>query len=1287
VPFDASRRTPAERAQMLVDLGVRKCAYDWREEHVASFEEEILEYQKRGIEFFAFWSIHDQALPLFKKHGIRPQLWQTLPDPGGDEETKVSRASEAMIAFAQRAAEYGLPLGLYNHGGWGGEPANMVAVCQELHRQGFGNVGIVFNFHHGHDRISTWKEDLQQMLPYLLCVNLNGMNRGAQPKILAIGQGQHESQMLQQLLDSGYSGPVGIIDHQEQRDTRQVLEENLDGLRRVVQQLNPPRALDRPEAENSGNRPQSGIESDPAFFRNLAALAERRGDADRGAAVFGSDQIACISCHCVSVEADQTLGGSVGPELAPLLPKRNPEQIVRSIYLPQEEIEEPFRLWQVLTVDGAIHSGYRVSQSKASLELLEISSGKPISIASEDIDAMSSSGSPMPDGLMARLSEQQQLDLIAFLLQMRASGRPTENQLSALRLSMNHGPSEFPVVKAPLCPERWPNNGSHVNRDRVYDFYTKQAEHFRGSHPAPLMLTAFPGLDGGDLGHWGNQNESTWADGRLNDCQLGSLQSGVIRSGSLMIPRGICLQLGEPAELYCCFDPDTLSYPLIWKGKFLQFSAVRYGLMDAINVGGEVIDGYDHHSLQVDQPKRFLGLYRFGSRVAFAYEIGQQLFLDSPWVIDGQFVTEVAPLETHSLRDQFMAGGDPQWPEQLETPIRPGSKGPLIIDTIELPFENPWSSLLFSSGHGFLPDGSAMLCTAHGDVWHVQGLIGKSNIAQWKRFASGLHQPLGLLVDSDGIFVQCRDQLVRLIDLNGDGEADYYECYSNAFETSPAAHDYICDLQRDNSGNFYMASGNQGLVRISADGTSASVVATGFRNPDGVGILEDGTLTIPCSEGDWTPASMICAIQPADSTANRVVGHPLIPHFGYGGPRSQQAPSLPLVYLPRGLDNSSGGQAVVSQKSWGPLYGQLLHLSFGAGTWFSVLVDEIDGHQQGCVVPLTGDFKSGVHRGRFNPVDGHFYVSGMKGWGTYTDEDGCFQRVRFSGEPFQHPVAVSAHRNGVLIEFAHEVQAELASQRTSHFAQAWNYRYSGAYGSLELSPSHPGTAGHDTYLITQAVVIDSRSVFLEIPEMQPVSQLHLRMHVNSPDSLPTLNPAGTGHDLFLTVHRLKDDFDGYPGYERTAKSLSPHPMTLDMATLTIPFNNPHLKPPAQVDVSIEIKTGKNLSYQTSEFRVGRGQSIALTLSNPDVVPHNWVLIEQGRLAEVGQQVNQLIASAEAYARHYVPESPSVLAFTDMVMPSGSQTIFFRAPKTPGRYPFLCTFPGHWMVMNGIMIVD
>lgn len=120
----------------------------------------------------------------------------------------------------------------------------------------------------------------------------------------------------------------------------------------------------------------------------------------------------------------------------------------------------------------------------------------------------------------------------------------------------------------------------------------------------------------------------------------------------------------------------------------------------------------------------------------------------------------------------------------------------------------------------------------------------------------------------------------------------------------------------------------------------AQTIAGGFRNPDGLGIYPDGTLTVPCSEGEWTPASMICGVpknkwevlldQPTDLTK--------LPFYGYRGSQYVKQPitkpETPLVYLPRGLDNSAGGQVFVDSDRWGPLKGNMLHLSFGTGSYF-----------------------------------------------------------------------------------------------------------------------------------------------------------------------------------------------------------------------------------------------------------------------------------------------------------------------------------------------------------------
>jgi azurin len=640
--------------------------------------------------------------------------------------------------------------------------------------------------------------------------------------------------------------------------------------------------------------------------------------------------------------------------------------------------------------------------------------------------------------------------------------------------------------------------------------------------------------------------------------------------------------------------------------------------------------------------------------------------LDAPWVQDGRFVREVAPAAKHSLAD-LTRGGRAQWPEVLTTAGSVGTQRPYAIDTIRPPFKNPWNALFFFGGHDFFADGSAALCTMQGDVWHITGLDEGLQEVRWRRMAAGLHQALGLVISGGSVYVLGRDQITRLVDRNGDGEADYYECFSNAYVTSPAAHDFICGLERDRAGHFYTASGNQGLVRISPDGKEATVLATGLRNPDGLGLLPDGTLTVPCSEGEWTPASMICAVKPDRQR---------VPHFGYHGPTANRPPDLPLAYLPRGLDNSSGGQVAVVSDKWGPLQGQLIHLSFGAAAHFLVLRDAVDGQAQGAVVPLVGDFRSGAHRGRFHPTDGQLYVSGMLGWGTYAVDDGCFHRVRYTNDPVQLPHGFHVHRNGILVTFTRPLDRAWVEDVNHHFAQCWNYRYSSAYGSPEFSPGHYGTPGHDSVAIASARVVgDGRSLFLEIPDLQPVNQLHL--HLGAEKGRPC--------DLFVTVHKLGGPFRCLPGYREAPRPIAAHPILKDLAFAARREPNPWRRPIANAR-DVRIEAGKNLTFATPSVRVKAGEPIRLTFQNPDVVPHNWVLVKPGALEEVGEQSNQMIAEADAVVRQYVPRSTAVLVYTDITPAQGSTTIYFHAPARKGRYPFLCTFPGHWMVMNGEVLV-
>jgi putative heme-binding domain-containing protein len=1294
VPFDAKKRGPEERVAMLKRLGFRHYAYDWRVEHLPTLDRELATLRREGIELTAVWfpgELNDDARRILKaleRHDIKTQLWVMIADPPSQltQPEKIDRAAATLRPIAQAAARQGCSLALYNHGGWFGEPENQVAILRKL---GLSNVRLVYNLHHGHEHLSRLRDVLALMLPYLDCINLNGMTPAGdqrRQKILPLAQGAVDLEVLSSIQASGYRGRIGIIGHTDD-DAEARLLDNLDGLSWLVRRMkgDDPGPLPKPRTPVPAIEPvrDSSSPSKPAPRSNpnksssvdnsnsdqsvrqqaiadLVAAARRSGDARRGMDVFRSARVACLSCHEIDGH-----GGTIGPGLSDLGRKQSAEQIAESILWSRLVVKPEYAAWQITTTDGRLIQAYMKAADHDHLELIETASGKRLTLPRGDIDEQREIGTLMPEGLLNSLGQTDRADLLRFLMEIGV----TPGLADELGHAYHRQVAEFSYDRAPLNPDEWPSWRHPVNRDRLYDFYRKEALFFRQQAQRPARLPAYPGLDGGKLGHWGNQNEDVWRDGRWNETDLGTVLSGVFHASSRTIPKAVCVRLGDHGEISACFNPQSLQYEAVWRGGFLKLSDVRHGFLDGLRADGVPLPVTEDEKTK--QPFVYHGFYRYGKRVLFAYRLGEREMLDAPWVEKGKFHRVVAPRDVHPL-NKAVLGGPAQWPQTFKVRGKLGAHSPYAVDTIPMPLDNPWKALIFVGDHGFLSDGSAMLCTMQGDVWHVTGLDEKLQNVVWRRFASGLHQPLGLVVHNDQVYVQGRDQITRLHDLNRDGEADFYECFSNAMFTSTAGHDYIAGLARDAEGRFYTASSKEGLIRTSANGQTVDVLATGFRNPDGLSLLPNASVTVPCSEGDWTPASMICLVKKsADQTAPHEP-----PHFGYGGPRGGRPPELPLAYLPRGLDNSSGAQTIVPDDRWGPLAGQLLHFSFGAGAHFLVLRDEVNGVPQGAVVPLAGEFRSGAHRGKFNPIDGQLYVSGMTCWGSYTPDDGSFQRVRYTGAPVQLPKSFHVHQNGIMLEFTRPVDTDAVHRVRNHFAQVWNYRYSAGYGSPEFSPSHRTVEGHDTLSIAGVHSIDERTIFVELPDLQPVSQLHLLLQVDS----------GGPQELFITVHRLDAPYTALPAYRPIEKTIAAHPLAVDLALLENSKPNPWRKKLKGARL-IDVAAGKNLSFTPNLLKARAGEPLKLVFTNPDEVPHNWVLVRPETLPHVGDLSNKLIADPQAVLRHYVPPSDDVLVYSDIVPPLQSFEIYFNAPSAPGQYPFLCTFPGHWMVMNGQLVVE
>jgi uncharacterized protein len=120
---------------------------------------------------------------------------------------------------------------------------------------------------------------------------------------------------------------------------------------------------------------------------------------------------------------------------------------------------------------------------------------------------------------------------------------------------------------------------------------------------------------------------------------------------------------------------------------------------------------------------------------------------------------------------------------------------------------------------------------------------------------------------------------------------------------------------------------------------------------------------------------------------------------------------------------------------------------------------------------------------------------------------------------------------------------------------------------------------------------------------------------------------------------------------------------------------------------IVIKSVKEaMSYDKKEFTVMAGKTVELVFENPDAMQHNLVIGKPKSLEIIGKAANKMITQKDAIQKNYVPNIPQIIAATPLVNAESSYTLTFTAPAQVGDYPYVCTFPGHWSIMNGVMKV-
>ncbi|MDO6810693.1 sulfocyanin-like copper-binding protein [Zobellia galactanivorans] len=608
----------------------------------------------------------------------------------------------------------------------------------------------------------------------------------------------------------------------------------------------------------------------------------------------------------------------------------------------------------------------------------------------------------------------------------------------------------------------------------------------------------------------------------------------------------------------------------------------------------------------------------------------------------------------------------------------------------------PQDVVLEVGGMTLTDDDKLGVSTRRGEVWVIDKPYSKS--PSYTRFASGMHEVLGLNYKDNSFYLAQRGELTKLEDKDNDGEADVYKTIYT-WPLSGNYHDYSYGPKFMDNGDMLvtlnlswighgasLVKWRGWMLKITPEG-EMTPIATGLRSPSGFVINDAGDVFYSENQGDWVGSGRITHLEKGTFAGNpeglvwtddpksplKLKKEDIEEQSGLSlYEYAKKVPELraPAIWLPHTILGISTSDMIydTTKGNFGPFEGQMFVGDQGHSKIMRVYMEKVNGVYQGAVFPFVEGFSSGILRMLWGSDNSMFVGMTSRGWSSTGRKMFGLQRLVWNGKvPFEIKT-MKAEDDGFLLEFTKPIDKKLGADLASYNVTTFNYLYHNTYGS----PIVDQQKGE----VTQAKVSDDgRSVKLTVKGMR-LGFIH---QLKIPD-LKAKSGEKLLHDTgYYTLNEVPGGtLKSEPIETNTGKNGVKQPKRVNEMPL-LWVNGPTEK--------IVISTKPGLKYDIEELKLKRRSRVAITFKNNDDMLHNLVITDRGEASvnEVGDKALHL--GLDGADLNYVPDSELVLVHTGIVQPESEETIYFDVPNTAGEYWIVCTFPGHSASMRIKLIVE